>query len=138
MAPKGWTGKIPPEQVGDYIWLSPQFGVDKNGENLLVSSHHVSAATTLDQEVHRAIDDVSQDRIIANSHSDPTCHGLQAGWAFEANLPLPNGQVVSQVYHITIVDGRAYAFIFTHLAGARVDQAIGDSIQSICSSNRTL
>lgn len=45
------------------------------------------------------------------------CHGKQSGWSFEVRLPLPNGTAVSQVYHITIVHGRAYAFVFTHRVG---------------------
>jgi hypothetical protein len=118
------------------FWLAPHFGVNGNGENLSVMIRPVSAAATLDAELHHATKELSQDRMIVNSHAEPTCHDLQAGWTLDARLPLPNGKVVSQVYHLTIVDGRAYAFIFTHAAGDRIDQAIVYSIQSICPTNK--
>lgn len=137
VAPRGWRAKAPPAGAPlDYIWLSPHFGVNGNGENLSVTIHPALANTTLDAEVHDAIDEMSNERIIVNSHAEPTCHGLEAGWTFDARLPLPNGKVISQVYHLTIVDGRVYAFIFTHAAGDRIDPAIGDSIQSICPSKK--
>ena len=137
VAPKGWTAKTPPADAPiDFIWLAPRFGENGNGENLTVTSHPVAIGVTLDAEVHRAIDELSQDRVIATSHAEPTCRGLQAGWTFDARLPLPNGKVVSQVYHLAIVDRRSYAFIFTHAAGDRIDRAIIDSIQSICPNNK--
>jgi hypothetical protein len=133
VAPKGWIAKTPPVDAPiDFIWLAPNFGVNVNGENLAVWSHPVSAGDTLDAEVHGATDEMSQDRIIANSHTEPTCHGLQPGLTFEARLPLSNGKTISQVYHLTIVAGRTYAFVFTHAAGDPIDQAIADSIQSVC------
>lgn len=136
--PKGWIAKpLPADAPVDFIWLAPHFGVNGNGENLTANSHPVSADATLAAEVQRAIGEVSEDRQILSSHAEPTCHGLQAGWAFDARLPLPNGKVISQVYHLTIVDGRAYSFIFTHAAGDPIEQAISDSVQSICPSNKT-
>lgn len=135
VAPKGWTTKAP--QAGapvDFIWVAPGFGVNGNGENLTVMSHPVSSTTTLGAVVHTTISSVSQESAIVNSHSEPTCHGRQAGWTFDARVPLPNGKAVSQIYHLTIVDGRAYAFIFTHTAGGRIDQAVSESIQSLCPS----
>lgn len=137
VAPKRWIAKSPPAGAPiNFIWLSPHFGVNGDGENLSVLIYPVSAAATLDAEVHRAIKDLSQDRMIVNSHTESTCHGRQAGWTFEARLPMPNGKVVSQVYHVTIVGGRAYTFTFTHAAGDRIAQAIVNSIQSICPSNK--
>ena len=135
VAPKGWTARTPPASSPvDFIWLSPGFGVSGNGENLTAMSHPVPSSTTLGAVVHDTISNVS-DRTIVNSHSESTCHGRQAGWTFDARLPLPNGKAVSQIYHLTIVDGRAFAFIFTHTAGVPVGQAINDSIQSICPGN---
>ncbi|HET6276502.1 MAG TPA: hypothetical protein VFE16_11285 [Candidatus Cybelea sp.] len=137
-APKGWVSKAPPANSPvDFIWLAPRFGVDGDGENLTVMSHPAVAGATLDAEVRRTIAELSADRRIVDSRSAPTCHGLQAGWMFDARVSLPNGKAVSQIYHVTIVDGRAYAFIFTHAAGARVDQAIADSMQSICPGKKS-
>ena len=135
VAPKGWVAKAPPAEVS-FIWLSPKFGVNGNGENLSVTTHPASASTTLDAEVHRAIGELSQEREIVNSHAELTCHGQQAGWTFDARLPLPNGKVISQVYHLTIVGARTYGFIFTHAAGDPIDPAIRKSIQSICPSGK--
>jgi hypothetical protein len=137
-APKGWVAKTPPANSPvDFIWLAPRFGVDGDGENLTVMSHPASAGVTLDAEVRRTVAELSADRKVVDSHSAPTCHGLQAGWTFDARVTLANGKAVSQVYHLTIVDGRAYAFIFTHAAGARIDQAIADSMQSICPGKKS-
>ena len=137
VAPKGWVAKTPPSNGPvDFIWLSPHFGVSGNGENLSLTTRPVPADVTLDAEVRAAIRDVSKDRVIVNSHSEPTCHGLQKGWAFDARLATPSGKTVSQVYHLAVVDGRAYSLIFTHLAGHRIGQAITDSVQSICPSGK--
>jgi len=136
-APKGWVAKPPPSNGPvDFIWLSPQFGAGGNGENLSLTTRQVPAAETLDAEVRTAIEQVSRDRTIVNSHAEPTCHGQQKGWTFDARHATPSGKTVSQVYHLAIVDGRAYSLIFTHLAGHHVPQAITDSIQSICSSHK--
>lgn len=133
--PKGWIGRTPPADAPlDYIWFSPHFGVNGNGENLGVLSYPVSATTTLDAEVRSAIADVSQDRDIIDSRAQPMCHGLQKGWTFDARLPLLNGKVVSQVYYLTIVDGLLFSFDFTHLAGDQIEPEIQDSIQTICPS----
>lgn len=137
-APKGWVEKAPPANSPvDVVWLAPHFGVDGDGENLTVMSHPAAPGATLDAEVRRTVAELSADRKIVDSHSAPTCHGLQPGWTFDARVSLANGKAVSQIYHLTIVDGRAYAFIFTHAAGARVDQAIVDSMQSICSGKKS-
>ena len=118
VAPKGWVAKTPPSNGPvDFIWLSPHFGVGGNGENLSLTSRPVPAAVTLDTEVRAAIGALSKDRVIVNSHSESTCHGLQKGWTFDARLATPSGKTVSQVYHLAVVDGRAYSLIFTHLAG---------------------
>lgn len=101
-----------------------------------MTTHPASASTTLDAEVHRAIGELSQEREIVNSHAELTCHGQQAGWTFDARLPLPNGKVISQVYHLTIVGAQTYGFIFTHAAGDPIDPAIRKSIQSICPSGK--
>jgi hypothetical protein len=135
--PKGWVAKAPPPSAVDYIWLSPHFGSGGNGENFTATGHDVTAGSTLASEVRVAIADLSQDRDITNSHSDPTCHGQQAGWAFAARITLPNGPTIEQLYHFTIVDRQVWAFVFTHKAGDRVDPAIAHSIQSICSSAKT-
>jgi hypothetical protein len=137
VAPKGWVAKAPPADTPvSFVWLSPKFGVNGNGENLSVMTYPASASTTLDAEVHRAIGEVSHDREIVNSHAELTCHGQQAGWTFEARLPLPNGKVIAQVYHLTIVGAQTYGFIFTHAAGNPIDPAIRQSIQSICPSGK--
>jgi len=136
--PKGWVEKLPPPSAPvNVIWFSPHFDVNGNGENFSVTIHPAPAGSTLHAEVHRAIDELSRDRKIVDSHSEPTCRGRQDGWTFDARIPLPNGKVVSQVYHVTIVGGRVYAFIFTHAAGDRVEREITDSIQSICPSKRS-
>jgi len=137
VAPKGWVAKtLPSNGPVDFIWLSPHFGVKGNGENLSLTSRPVPAAVTLDTEVRAAIGALSKDRVIVNSHSEPTCHGLQKGWTFDARLATPSGKTVSQVYHLAVVDGRAYSLIFTHLAGHPIDRAITNSIQSICPSGK--
>jgi hypothetical protein len=137
VAPKGWVAKTPPSNGPvDFIWLSPKFGVNGNGENLSLTTRQVPEAVTLDAEVRTAIGDVSRDRVIVDSHSESSCHGLQNGWTFDARLATPSGKTVSQVYHLAIVDGRAYSLIFTHLAGHRIPQAITGSIQSICPSHK--
>jgi hypothetical protein len=133
--PKGWIAKTPPPDAPvDFIWLSPSFGKNGNGEKLSIMSQDVAPGTTLASEVHDATDQLSQDRIIAASHAERTCHGLQAGWAFDARLPLPNGKTISQVYHLTILGNRSYSFIFTHSAKDRIEQAVRSSIESICPS----
>ena len=133
VAPKGWVAKaLPAEAPARFIWLSPKFGVNGNGENLSVTTHPAPAGATLDAEVRRAIVELSQERDIVNSHAERTCHGQQAGWTFEGRLPLPNRKAISQVYHLTIVGAQTYGFIFTHAAGAPIDPAIRKSIQSIC------
>ena len=133
VAPKGWVAKAPPAEAPvSFMWLSPKFGLNGNGENLSVMTYPARAGTTLDTEVHRAIVELSQERDIVNSHAERTCHGQQAGWTFEGRLPLPNRKAISQVYHLTIVGAQAYAFIFTHAAGDPIDPAIRKSIQSIC------
>jgi hypothetical protein len=133
VAPKGWVAKAPPAEAPiSFIWLSPKFGVNGNGENFSVTTHPASASTTLHAEVQGAIGELSQEREIVNSHAEPTCHGQQAGWTFEGRLTLPNGMVISQVYHLTIVGAQTYGFIFTHAAGDPIDPAIRKSIQSIC------
>ena len=132
--PQGWVAKAPPPAGVDFVWISPHFGSGGNGENLAATGHDITAGSTLASEVRAAIAEVAQDRDIANSHSDPTCHGQQAGWAFAARMTLPNGLTIEQLHHLTIVDRRAWDFIFTHKAGDRVDPAIVRSIQSICSS----
>jgi hypothetical protein len=38
------------------------------------------------------------------------------------------------VYHLTIFGNRSYSFIFTHAAKDRTEQAIQNSIESICPS----
>ena len=114
------------------MWLSPGFGINGNGENLALSSHPVVPGTTLDSEAQEAIREMSEDRTIDSSHAEPTCHGKQPGWTFDARLQLPNGAEISQVYHIAIVGGRAYSFVFTHKAGDPVEAAVADGIQSIC------
>ncbi len=135
--PKGWAAETPPSNGPvDFIWLSPHFGVSGNGENISLTTRQVPAAETLDAEVRTAIDEVSRDRTIVNSHSESTCHGLQKGWTFDARLATPSGKTVSQIYHLAIVDGRAYSLIFTHLAGHHIPQAITDSIQSICPNHK--
>lgn len=137
--PKGWVAKPPPSNGPvDFIWLSPQFGAGGNGggENLSLTTRQVPAAQTLAAEVRAATEEVSHDRTIVNSHSEPTCQGRQKGWSFDARLAMPGGKTVSQVYHLAIVDGRAYSLIFTHLAGHHIPQAITDSIQSICPSHK--
>ncbi len=137
VAPKGWVAKPPPVEVPiSFIWLSPKFGVNGNGENLSVTTHPASASTTLDEEVRGAIAELSQEREIVNSHAERTCHGQQAGWTFDGRLSLPNVKVISQVYHLTIVGAQTYAFIFTHAAGDPIDPAIRKSIQSICPSGK--
>jgi hypothetical protein len=134
-APKGWVAKAPPADAPvSFVWLSPQFGVNGNGENLSVMIH--PASMTLDAEVQLAIGETSHDRQIVNSHAEPTCRGQQPGWTFDARLPLPNGKTVSQVYYLTIVDAQLYAFIFTHAAGDPVDPAINSSIQSLCPNGK--
>lgn len=130
--PNGWTRGNDLPGGPDAIWLSPRFGVNGNGENLGVISHRVAAGATLASEVREAIREMTEDRIIGASHSEPTCHGKQSGWSFEARLPLPNGTAISQVYHITVVHGRAYAFVFTHKAGDAIEPVVADAIQSIC------
>lgn len=131
--PKGWTqGKNLPPGGPDAIWLSPNFGINGNGENLGVTSHPAAPGTTLASEVRAAIDEMSQERTIADSHSEPTCRGREPGWTFDARLPLPNGMAISQVYHISIVGGRAYTFVFTHKAGDPIEPAVTTAIQSIC------
>jgi hypothetical protein len=112
--------------------LSPHFGVNGNGENLAVTSHPVRIGTSLASEVHDAISELSQDRSISNSRGEPTCHGNQPGWSFDVRISLPNGVTIEQIYHLAIVGGRTYAFVFTHAAGQRIDSAIAESIQSIC------
>lgn len=132
--PKGWTqGKNLPPDGPDAVWLSPSFGVNGNGENLEVISHRVAPEATVASEARKAIQEMSSEREITDSHSEPTCHGKEPGWMFEARLPLPNGTAVSQVYHISIVGGRAYGFIFTHKAGDPIETAVTDAIQTICS-----
>ncbi len=135
--PKGWVEKAPPPSGIDFIWLSPHFGSGGNGENLTATGHDVPAGSTLASEVHAAIAELSQDRDISNSHSDPTCHGQQPGWAFAARMTLPNGLTIEQLHHLTIVDRRVWDFVFTHRAGDRVDPAIAHSIQSICPSPKS-
>jgi hypothetical protein len=131
--PKGWTqGKNLPPGGPDAIWLSPNFGINGNGENLGVTSHRVAPGTTVATEARAAVREMSEDRAISDSHSEPTCHGRLAGWTFDARLPLPNGTAISQVYHISIVGGRAYSFVFTHKAGDPIEPAVANAIQSIC------
>jgi hypothetical protein len=131
--PKGWTqGKNLPPDGPDAIWLSPSFGVNGDGENLMVMSHPVALGTTVAPVAREAIRKVSEERIITGSRSEPTCHGQQAGWTFDAHLPMGNGMTISQVYHISIVRGRAYTFIFTHKAGDPIETTVSDAIQSIC------
>jgi hypothetical protein len=133
VSPKGWAAKdLPPDAPADFIWLSPRFGKNGNGDNFMVMSHHVSAETTLGAEVRRATTELSQDRTISDSHSEQTCRGRQPGWSFKARLALPNGKTVSQLYQITILNQRAYAFVLTQDAAEPVDRAIKDSIESIC------
>ena len=130
--PKGWTqGKDLPRGGPDAAWLPPDFGYG-NGDNLAVTSHPVAPGTTAESEAQEAMREMSQERIISDSHSEPTCQGHLAGWSFDARMPLPNGTTISQVYHISIVDGRAYAFVFTHKAGVAIESEIVDAIQSIC------
>jgi hypothetical protein len=131
--PKRWAIKNPPSDTPvDFIWLSPQFNKNGTGDNFILMSHRVSAQTTLDAEVHRAMSELSQDRTISDSHAERTCRGRQPGWTFEARLTLPNGKSVSQLYHLTIRNQRAYTFVLTHDSARPVDQAIKDSIESIC------
>ncbi len=130
--PKGWAAKaLPPGAPADFIWVSPRFGKDGNGDNFMLMSHAVSAGTTLSAEVRRATSELAQDRPILHSHAEPTCRGRQPGWSFEAQLALP-AKTISQLYHITILNHRAYTFTLTHAAGEPVDRAIEDSIESIC------
>jgi hypothetical protein len=131
--PKGWTqGKDLPPGGPDAVWLSPGFGLNGNGENLALITHPVAPGTTVASEAEEAIREMSADRTIVDSHSQPTCHGRQAGWTFDARLPLPNGATISQVYHISIVSNRAYSFVFTHKAGDPIETAVANAIQSIC------
>lgn len=133
VSPKGWTqGKNLPPGGPDAVWLSPGFGTNGNGENLSVTSHDVPAETSLASEVREAIRELSPERTIVDSRSEPTCHGRQAGWTFDARLALPNGTKICQVYHIAIMGRRAYSFVFTHKARDRVGNAVADAIQSIC------
>ena len=133
VAPKGWIAKaMPADAPVDFMWVSPDFGIDGNGENLTLSIAPASVNATLDSEVHTAMGDLSRDRDIVNSHLQPTCHGLLPGWTFEGRLPLPNGNVISQVYHLTILDRGVYTFVFTHAASDRIEPEIRDSIQSLC------
>lgn len=131
--PKGWTrGKNLPPGAPDAIWLAPGFGKGGNGENLAVITYRVAPGTTLTSEVQEAIHEMSDGRIITGSHSEPTCHGSQPGWTFKARLAVGKGVVVSQVYHIAVVGGRAYGFVFTHKSGDPIDRSVVDAIQSIC------
>jgi hypothetical protein len=134
--PEGWAATTPPPDAPvDYLWLSPHYGTNGNGENLAVMLHPVPPGDTLDAEVKKAIEQLALDRAVVNSHAEPTCHGLQAGWSFEVSVPLPNGKTIGQIYHLTIVGDIAYAFMFTHLVGDPIDPAVTASIQSICPTN---
>jgi hypothetical protein len=54
--PKGWTqGKDLPPGGPDAVWLSPNFGINGNGENLGVSSHRIAPGTTVASEAREAI-----------------------------------------------------------------------------------
>lgn len=131
--PKGWTqGKNLPPGAPDAIWLPPSFGKNGNGENLAVITHRIAPGTTLASEVQEAIQEMSDGRIITGSRSEPTCQGRQPGWTFKARLAVGNGVTVSQIYHIAVVGGRAYGFIFTHKSGDPIDRSVVDAIQSIC------
>lgn len=103
-----------------------------NGENLAVSSHRAAPGTTAASEAREAIREMSADRTITDSHSQSTCRGRQAGWTFDAELTLPTGTAISQLYHISIVGKRTYIFVFTHKAGDAVETAIHNAIESIC------
>jgi hypothetical protein len=131
--PAGWVGKTPPPgSPVDYVWLSPHYGVDGNGENLSVTSRAAAPGTTLTSEVHEAIAQLSQGRTIANSHSESTCHGRLAGWTFAERMPLPNSITIEQISHLAIVNGRVYSFVLTHKAGDPVAPAVARSIHTIC------
>ncbi|HEY1429794.1 MAG TPA: hypothetical protein VGF18_09490 [Candidatus Tumulicola sp.] len=133
--PKGWTAKpVPSGSPVDYLWVSPHFGANGNGENLTVTSHALVAGGTLASEVHSAIADMSQDRKIVNSHSEPTCNGTQPGWSFEGRITLPDGKTIAQIYHMAIYEKRIYMFVFTHALNDPIDPSIGRSIQTICPS----
>lgn len=130
--PKGWTqAKNLPPGGPDAAWVSPEYAYGNN-DNLAVTSHPVAPGTTAASEAQEAIREMSGDRVISDSHAESTCKGHLAGWTFDARLPLPDGSFISQVYHIGIIGGRAYAFVFTHKAGIAIESAITDAIQSLC------
>ncbi|HET7815243.1 MAG TPA: hypothetical protein VFL13_12835 [Candidatus Baltobacteraceae bacterium] len=131
--PQGWTeGKDLPPDGPDAIWLSPGFGKNGNGENLAVTSRPAGRQADLPSEVRAAIAELSADRDITVSRAESTCRGKLPGWRLEAKLSFPNGLTISQVYHLSLVGGRTYTFVFTHKASDAIEPAISDAIQSIC------
>lgn len=131
--PRGWIAKpLPADAPVNFIWLSPRFGINGNGDNLTLTIHVLSTKTSLAEEKRKAVNELSHEFTIVDSHAESTCRGSQDGWTFDARLRTASGAVVSQVNHLTILDGRLYAFIYTHPAGDPIDRAVVDSIESVC------
>lgn len=134
--PSGWPAANTAGSPFDAIWMAPKFGKTHN-EFLALTSYPLPRGRTLADEVRSAISELSDDgKTIVNSHAEPTCHGRQPGWTFDARTPLTPQLTVSQLYHVAVLGDRSYAFVFTHKAGDPIDPEITNSIQSLCASKQ--
>lgn len=130
--PKGWTKmELPPNAPVDFDWLSPRY--HGTGENIAVVVGALPDAATLDSVVRDAIAQVhEQGRSIASSRSHATCHGAQTGWTLDVRIAVAPHRFVSQIQQFAVHNNKVYTIMYTHTAGAPIDKAVRDSIDSLC------